>query len=266
MVMLLIIFLSEKSFGIGERFGRGTKAIGLANAFVSYADNVWSLYYNTAGLQSLENIESSIFYVPNQFGLKELQQISFALAVPVSPLSVGCGIETFGFELYRETQITTGIAFQLTETVWCGNSLNIYHLMIQHYGESTLISGDMGILLLPFESISLGFAMKNIVTTKCKYGKESVPSIVSMGITYCSPFNMTMSFELEKEYRFPVSVKYGIEKKIFDVVALRGGFMTEPSVFSVGCEFYIKMCSVGYAGYNHKYLGWTNQFEVTVRL
>jgi hypothetical protein len=47
-----------------EHNGRGTKAIGMANAFVAVSDNCWALQYNPAGLSRVPAVEISAFIVP----------------------------------------------------------------------------------------------------------------------------------------------------------------------------------------------------------
>lgn len=264
-IFSLVLFLSVTSaalFCAGDRFGRGTKAIAMGNAYSAVADEVWAMYYNPAGLADLSSFQWGVFFVPKQFGMEELRTISTAITFPVSLFSLGVGCERFGYELYNETTICGGIAASLAPHISAGLSATYYHIRIERYGQTSLCTFDLGLLAHVNENVSLGFAARNITATRIGSGKEKLPQVYTLGAAYRFTTGGTVSVEMEKDMLYPMMIKGGLEQKIFTMVVLRCGITSQPNIFSVGCAITALGCSFGYAGYKHSYLGWTDQIEL----
>src|SRR5664279_1875174 len=71
--MIACLLILHQNLFTMENNGRGTKAIGMANAFAAVSDNCWAIDYNPAGLAGITAIQCSAFIVPDQFGLQELR-------------------------------------------------------------------------------------------------------------------------------------------------------------------------------------------------
>jgi len=71
-----------------------------------------------------------------------------------------------------------------------------------------------------------------------------------------------LSVELEKDIRYPLSIKAGIEQVIFQMLRLRGGVANNPNKVSAGIAVRCSSVEFAYAGYSHADLGWTHQIEL----
>jgi len=167
-----------------ENNGRGAKAIGMANAFVAFADNIWAIDYNPAGLTRLHRIEASAFVIPEQFGLAELRTGALGIAIPLSFATMGCTIEQFGFDLFKETEWRTGVGIKVDRSVSIGASLNLHYLEILKYGFSRCASLDGGILAQVSERISMGFNLQNIVQTILGSMGDRYSQVAAFGVCW----------------------------------------------------------------------------------
>jgi hypothetical protein len=71
---------------------------------------------------------------------------------------------------------------------------------------------------------------------------------------------------MEKDIRYPASIKWGIEQIVFDVLAFQAGVANNPEKYSAGITVKYSFFEFGYAGYSHLDLGWTHQIEISFKL
>jgi hypothetical protein len=263
----LICLLAGTSYLLSlENNGRGVKAIGMANAFVAVSDNLWAVNYNPAGLTQVTGIQCSAFIVPNQFGLPELQTTSFAAAVPLSFATVALKAEKFGFDLYQETEVGMAFAFKVDQNISGGFSFNLHRLDIAHYGstQKTILNG--GILAYALKNVKVGFNFNNIMGATVGRTREKLPQLFAIGTCWSPLKDLLLSLEMEKDIRYPASIKWGIEQIVFDALAFHAGVANNPEKYSAGITVKYSFFEFGYAGYSHFDLGWTHQIEISLRL
>jgi hypothetical protein len=262
----IIVLICHSALHSMENNGRGTKAIGMANAFVAVSDNSWSINYNPAGLLQIKRIECSAFMVPCQFGLSELRTTAFAIAVPFSFSTVALKAEQFGFNLYRETELGAACAARLDENIYGGLAVNFHRLDIARYGSAHHIMFNAGLLGYVVRNVRIGFCLNNITGTTMGKQSDKIPQICALGVCWSLVDDLLMSVELEKDIRFPASIKWGVEQTVFDVLAFRVGVSNNPGKYSAGMAVKYSFLEFGYAGYSHPDLGWTHQIDLSFRL
>ncbi len=268
MKRLLFVLLCTSSMCTAgtENNGRGAKSIGLGNAFVAVADNPWAVYYNPAGLASLQSFETSVFVIPQQFGLSQLRTISLAAAVPTNLGTFALGVSQFGFELYRETQVSLGIGETIDWGVSGGLTANLFHISLGDYGSTQSATVDIGLLAHFQEQVTLGFSYKNLLGATVGSQKDRLPQVFSFGTSYTPVNNFLLTLELEKDIRYPAIIKAGAEQTILDLLSIRAGVSNNPDKFSGGMAVRYSQFEFAYAGYSHPQLGWTHQLELTFQL
>jgi hypothetical protein len=246
-----------------ENNGRGTKAIGMANAFVAVSDNLWAANYNPAGLAQITRIQCSAFIIPNQFGLPELCTTTFAAAVPFSFAVFALKAEKFGFDLYKETEVGMSVALRFDQNISGGLSLNLHRFDIARYGSTQNIIINGGILARAINTVKVGFNFSNLTGAAIGQTAENIPQQLSLGVCW-SPLNdLLLSLEIEKDIRYPEIIKFGVEQKVFDVLAFQAGVASKPEKYSAGITVKFLFFEFGYAGYSHNDLGWTHQIEIS---
>jgi hypothetical protein len=246
--------------------GRGTKALGLANAFVAVADNSWGVSYNPGGLVQCNSFQASVFYIPQQFGLSELRTTALSASYCIKPGTVAVLIEQFGFDLYKTTTLQLGYGFFLGPTIALGASVDLEHTSISRYGAANSATLDLGFMGWPTPALTLGFALKNVTAARIGNRGDRLPQYVLLGASYTPLKGFVIVSEIEKELEFPIVVKAGIEQSITGFLSLRCGVSNNPDKFSAGFAVRYAGVEFGYAGYSHTDLGWTHQVDLTFRL
>ncbi|MBN1397812.1 MAG: hypothetical protein JXA06_07260 [Bacteroidetes bacterium] len=249
-----------------ENNGRGTKAIGMANAFAAVADNPWAVNYNPAGLAQLKEIQCSAFLIPGQYGMPELRTCAFSAAIPFSFAVLALKAEKFGFELYSENEIGVSFGIKLCGSISGGISLNCNRIEIAGYGHRQKLLINGGILADALSNLKIGFNFTNLTGTKISSGEEKYPQVISLGASWLAVEDLMLSLEIEKDIRYSEIIKFGLQQKIIDVLALQAGVSNNPAKFSSGLAVKLFFCEFGYACYTHSELGLTHQIEITGKL
>ena len=262
-IIIIFLFIPHSLLSGMENNGLGTKAIGMANAFVAVSDNSWAINYNPAGLTSLNTIQCSAFIVPDQFGLQELKTTALAAAAPLSFATLGIKAEKFGFELYSETEFGLALAKKIDKNISVGLGLEYNRVDIARYGTAHSFYIDGGLIAHVLKSVDVGFSVHNITNATLGRTDEKMPQVFNMGACWYPFHDFQVSIEMEKDIRFPASIKLGIEQIIFGVIALRAGTANNPDKYSAGIGVRYSLFEFGYAGYSHPDLGWTNQIELS---
>jgi hypothetical protein len=265
-VIIVCLLFNHPQLFTMENNGLGAKAIGMANAFTALSDNCWAINYNPAGLASLTAFQCSAFVVPEQFGLQELQTTALAAARPFSFATIGIKVEKFGFDLYKETEFGLAVASKIDGNISGGLSFQYYRLDIVRYGTAGSFFINGGIIAHVLKNVDVGFNVNNITGATIGRTDEKMPQVCSLGACLSPLYEFKVSIEMEKDIRFPASIKMGIEQIVFDVIALRAGVANNPDKYSLGFAVRYSFYEFGYAGYSHPDLGWTHQIELSFKL
>lgn len=261
-IILVIPFATLFAF---DNNGRGTKATSLANAFVGLADNSWAISYNPAGLAQILSPEISTFFVPQQFGISELKTVSLSAACRIGPGTIGALAEQFGFDLYHTTDFALAYGYSIDSSFSVGAAVDVQRTSIDRYGASNTFLLDVGFLGKPISNLSVGVCVKNLTATTIGVNHERLPQYFLLGVCYSPVKDFSLVSEVEKDPRFPLVLKAGVEQKFLDFLSLRCGIANNPDKFSAGVSIQFTTFEFGYAGYSHSELGWTHQLEIKAR-
>jgi hypothetical protein len=249
-----------------EHNGRGTKAIGMANAFAAVSDNCWAVSYNPAGLAGISGLQCSVFIIPEQFGLQELKTSALAAAAPLSFAAIGITAEKFGFDLYSETEFGLALARKIDGNVSAGLCFEYDRIDIARYGSAGRYFIHGGFKAHVLEKVDAGFSVRNIASSALGITGEKPPQVLNLGVCWHPFHDLQISMEMEKDVRFPASVKMGFEQVVFSAIALQAGVANNPDKYSFGIAAGYSLFEFGYAGYSHPDLGWTHQIELSFKL
>lgn len=262
-ILLLIILLNAYLFA---QFLPGSRQNAMGFAFVSVADDHWSIFYNPAGLSKILNLSAGVFYSPAPFGLNELALGSATISKNFEIGNFGFAFQTYGFELFRENKVSFGFAKSFFPEFQFGVKFTYNSLNIQNYGSDYSIGIDFGILSALSENLQLGFAATNINRPTYGVNKEKLSQSFAGGISYKPIHNLIIAIELEKEVRYPFNFKTGLEYNLIKYLALRFGFNTEPNNFTGGIGINYSRFQFNYAFISNNYLGFNHNFGIDFRL
>lgn len=264
-VALFIIFWFPVTLRAGfEPTEHGARPLGMAGAFVALSDNVWAPFFNPAGLRLMNWREVAVFYSPQPFGLKELAHGSISYVEPTSIGAFGFSARTYGFELYREVTATVSYANAYRNVLFYGANISYYHLSISNYGSDGTIGIDIGILAYITDYLRWGFCAINMNMPTIGQAKEKLPQVYTTGLSFNPLSELVMNLDVQKDVKYPASVRFGVEYEIFDMLALRTGVANNPSKFSAGLGVRYSIIEFDYALYTHQELGLTHQISVGI--
>ena len=264
LIITMLIATCEISFSQFENTEIGARAIGLNGAFTSQSDNSLAIFYNPSGLGQVKYREVSVFYCPSPFGISEISTAALTYAEPLKFGTIGIGVKTYGFELYRETSISLSFGNDFRKKIFYGFNANFYNLKIQNYNSASSFGADVGAMAYITDFLKWGFFAKNFTGTKIGESKEKLAQVYRTGFTAQPRNDLNFVLEVEKDVRYPLSFRGGMEYFINDYVNIRAGVGTEPTSFSGGIAINYNIFQLDYAIYNYRDLGITNQGSITV--
>ncbi|MBU2507797.1 MAG: hypothetical protein KJ799_13900 [Bacteroidetes bacterium] len=264
----IIVFFIVLSLQVNSsaQINPGAKEISLSHSTVALCDNVFSLYYNPAGLDQLMRKEVGIYYSPAPFELKQLSNTFIAYSHPFNFGTLAFGISQYGFKLYKENTFTVGYSARVIESIYTGLAITYNYLNIQNYGHTASITADLGLLIKMTEELKFGFAVSNITRSSYGKSKNQIPTSIQLGCAYSLPFSFTITGAFEKEITEEESIRFGIENNLVEYLSLRAGFATGTNSFSAGVGFNIVFVKFDYAVFNHLDLGYTHQASVIINI
>jgi hypothetical protein len=231
----------------------------MANSDAALANDVFSLFSNPAGLAQLNWREVGIYYSPAPFGLTELSNGYIAYNEPFNFGSLCIGGMTYGFDLYRESKVVLGYAYNYENILFAGATLNYHTYSIQNYGSTSAFYLNVGGLVYILDELRWGFAVTNLNRASIADIDDQIPMVLLTGLSYDILQNFSLNFALEKDIRFNPSVQIGIEYDIIEYLSLRAGTSNDPSRFSAGVGINYSIFSLDYAFFTHQDLGLTHQ-------
>lgn len=259
---LLIIVLNVSGFSAFEQNEAGARPYALGGAYVAIADNAWAIFYNPAGFARLSHNEISVFYLPQQFGLKELSTTAIAGNYYSNAGTFGFGVRRFGFNLYNE--ITASLSYaSMFLGVCAGVNLNYYSLTISNYGSDAAIGVDVGIIFPLVRGLDFGICAKNLNMPTIGKGREKLPQIFSTGVSYSPVENLVVGADYRKEIAFEGSQRFGVEYKVFEFASLRVGAANNPPTYTAGIGVEYEFIQIDYSFFKHQELGISHTFSVS---
>lgn len=262
--MLISLIIIKSSFAQFENTDIGARATGMNGAFTSLSNNSLAIFYNPSGLGQMKYREASVIYIPSPFGVSNISTCALTFAEPFSFGTLGLGVKSFGFDLYRETSVIFSYGNSYREKIFYGMNLNLYLLNIQNYNSASVFDADFGAMAYLTDFLRWGFYTSNITGAKIGESNQKLAKIYRTGFTVQPRNDLNLILEFEKDVKFPLSFRSGIEYFINEFIDLRGGMGTEPVSFSGGVSINYNIFQIEYAIKNNQDLGITNQGSVTI--
>jgi len=257
--VLTILFILLLYLNILPQYNPGARQISMANSDVALANDVFSLFNNPAGLAQFNWREVGIYYSPAPFGLTELSNGFVAYNEPFDFGSISIGGMTYGFDLYRESRVVLGYAYNYDNILFAGATVNYHTFSIQNYGSTGAFYFNLGGLVYILNELRWGFAVSNLNRATVADTDDQIPMVFNTGFSFDLLQNFSLNFALEKDIRFNPSVQFGIEYDIIEYLSLRAGTSNDPSRFTTGVGINYSIFSLDYAFFTHQDLGLTHQ-------
>jgi hypothetical protein len=260
--LLLLLFICFLNIVNIAQINPGARQISIANADVALANDVFTLFNNPAGLAQMNWKEVGVYYSPAPFGLTELANGYVAYQQPFSFGSLGIGGMTYGYELYRESQIILGYSYNYENIFFIGAAANYQSYSIQNYGSTGAFYLNLGGLVYILDDLRWGFSTSNVNRATVGDQDDQIPVVFSTGFSFDILQNFSLNLSLEKDVRYDPSISFGIDYDLIEYLSLRIGAADNPSKFTAGVGINYSILSLDYAFFTHPDLGLTHQAGV----
>lgn len=235
----------------------GARSLSLGGFSTTLSD-VWSTNNNQAGLGFLTEITGGVSY-ENRFLLKETAYKSGAFALPTILGAFGLSVTSFGYSAYNETKAGLSYGQKLNDKIALGVQLNYLNIKLgQDYGQKSALTGAIGLIMNLSKEIAVGVHVYNPTRTKfADYNNERLPTIMKLGLDYKFSDKVFLAVETEKDIDFGAIARVGIEYKPINILYLRGGVSTTPTLSSFGFGLKLKDFKLELSTSFHQTLGIT---------
>lgn len=220
-----------------------------------------ALFTNPAGLATAQEF-SAIATAQNQFLLPELQSAGLAALLPTKTGNFGIKAAAFGSQAYRENLFSLAYGRQLSQRFRLGAELIYWNNSIPEYGTQGYLTFALGIQSQLSKQVSVAAYLYNPIRAE-RNDEELTYSVLQLGVAYQPSEQLNIVAEVEKDIDHPANFKAGIEYALNDLIALRLGIGTAPSLFSFGFSIQIfPQIQVDIASSRHEILGFSPGFSL----
>jgi len=285
LALLLLLSSANLSYASFEELPTGGRQAGLGNAFTAIADDVYSAYYNPAGLAQLHRSEFSAYYAKLYSGLTDGSSIDRSYIAYGHPTETH---GTFGASyldlslagLYSENTFALHYANSIRERWNLGGSLKLLRksfgsdtytgnainsdtgaslgapdpLFAKNGSSKSAVSFDLGTQYRISRIYGVGLAILNINSPNMALSPgdtDQVAAVYKAGLarrTKTSAIDAEISMRkfTSEEYRFNI----GAERWIKDNIAMRGGLGfgdRQYQMTSIGFSYRWEAIQVDYA-------------------
>ena len=241
----------------------GGRGAAMGTTGVTFTD-INSAFSNQAGLAFLENFTATL-NGERRFLLDEIQSFSLGMALPTTSGTFGLTANYYGFDLFNEQKIGVSYSRKLFEQFAIGAQFDLLNTSIQDYENRAVVTFEVGFIAQLTEELNIGghvYSPARLTLTE----EEVIPTIFTVGVSYCPSPKVFVSVEAEKDIEYPTRVKAGVEYWLISPLAVRLGVASNPSLASFGLGFeFDNGLSIDIGTYYHELLGLTPAFGVSYR-
>ncbi len=264
--VLLPLVIVQNAPAAFETLYPGARALGLGGITTVLPASAWAAFGNPATLGTAVQPGLMLSYTPQQYGLTELRSGSASVVQPTPLGTFAASGSTFGFSLYRETTFGLSYGRSFTDEFYVGATLSYFSLSIPSYGSGASLGVSVGVYLSLTTEISWGFRIENLNAPTIGVAKEKLPQNFATGIGFQPVPEVLLAVEIVKDIRYPAEFLLGVEYTFIDLVSIRGGLGTEPSLMNGGLGIHYRFFAFDYAVTSHVDLGSTHTFSVAITL
>jgi hypothetical protein len=262
-IFVLHAFFTTTVHASGITRPLSVRQFGMGYIVLSGQPDPLLLFASPVSIAAIDGWSAGSFY-SRLFNLKDLSLTAFAGGKRFGRWVVGVGGSHFGFELFREQNLTLAAAYRLSAQFQWGVSLRYHRLSIKNYGSSGTISADAGWTYSITPNARLSGTLQNLNRAKIGAGDDALPQSFRMGFQFSPVDGVMAAAEIFKELDFHPETRFGIEVETFPVLKVRAGVTRTPARFTGGFSLLILGGSIDYGFSHHNVLGYTHAVGIVL--
>lgn len=260
-ISFLIIFLGVSN-GLYAQISMGARGLGLGHATSALQNYQWSIFSNPALINS-ENVLTG-FYGLRNYGIAEITDMAAFGSLPTN-IGVGAiGFHKYGDSVFSETRFRFGYKNEW-ELLHFGLVFNYNHISFGGpYGSGGALGLDLGIAAMVIDQLWIGAKAMNINNPSYDFSgsTEALVRDLIIGFSYQLEDKTFFMLDIQKDVRFPVSYRSGLEILIIEDLKGRIGITTNPITYSFGLGYEKPSWGVNFAFQQHQVLGMSPGFDL----
>lgn len=260
-LLFLLFICTTSAFAGNDNLPVGARSAGLAHASLSLND-AWAVQNNQASLAYVNDITGGVYY-ENRFLIKDMNLSAAAFALPTKSGTFGFIYHSFGLSSYNESKAGISYGRKITEQFSVGIGINYNSIRFGGiYGKGHTLTGEIGFRLALNKNLVASAHVYNITRSKLittNSGTEYIPTIMRFGLNYQVSKKIFIAAEAQKDIDHPLIIRAGAEYRVLDLIAIRAGISTNPTLNSFGFGFYFKDLVLDIAASYHQTLGFSPQ-------
>jgi len=290
-LLVIIVGLLERVtvvqlMGDFEDKGYSARATGMNNAFVAVADDSYALYYNSAGLSLLDDIEVGTTYGRLFAGLQDsIHQAIFVVSYPLKNIgTIGFGYTGFSVidvsnkVLYNEDvaaisvsknmseifklPIHMGINVKLLSKTYGRDEYTQHYTVLEKYGyRKNSLTADIGFMYTITDENIVGVSIHNVTQPDTGVYYTNILPLTFYGGLARKIKTLTLGLTVSYQHQVLTSANLGIEKwflhRMYKTVAIRGGVgigTNEYKVLTLGAGYYPRLSRMWGIGIDYAFV------------
>ena len=203
------------------------------------------------------------FSYTNQYGVRDLHQISICAAIPSRNMGYGLNLQSYGNQAMTYQSFGSNIAHNFNSQFSAGLGFTYHLLNIAAYGHASYISTEMAIAGTINSKLSSSFAANNIFSSRIKSVEhESVHKNFRLGLQYQINSLVSLIGEIEKNNLFKSNLKLACQYQAKPKFKICFGLSTLEPQFTFGLSFKHKTYRIETACAIHQSLGTKSNFSL----
>ena len=255
LILLIGLLCPSAATATFNNIGIGARPLGLGGAFVALADDSNAANYNAAGLGYIDAVQVGATRAQRFNGLITYNSISGVIPFGrIGAVGASLGILAEDSEIYQEQTVSISYGNALFKQLAIGANLKLFGTSFDETNEfvaenkyfaqtsSSAVSFDVGVIAKPFQSLSLGASVENLLpadTSISDVETDPVPLNIRAGLAYRLDAIAEMSaqgaavsnllkgslgtFEIASR-NGEIYIRTGIEVWLNKSIAVRGGY------------------------------------------
>lgn len=260
LTLSIVLLFPAVTFAAFNDIGVGARPLGLGGAFVALADDSNAANYNAAGLGYVDAIQIGGTHAQRFNGLITYNAISGIIPFgKIGSIGASFGDLAEDSDIYHEQIVRVSYGNALFEQLAIGGNLKFFHTSFNETNEfvienpyfaqtsSSAVSFDLGVIVKPFKSLSLGASVENLLPADMSISDATVdetsitpvPMNIRVGLAYRLETIAEMStqgaavsnllkgslgtFEVSSR-NDAIYIRTGIEVWLNKSIAVRGGY------------------------------------------
>jgi len=270
-IWLLFDVFSARAQGYMEYQQSGARQGAIGGAGVALID-VWSAEHNQAALAYIEKPSVGFFY-ENRFTTIGYQ--GFAAVLPMNNSALSFTTDFLGVKNYSSLMLGVAYSLKIRENLAISAKIDFHHSQTSEvsYLRTNVITEEFGIFARLSDNFYFGAHIFSPFPYYFSKADSGYGTVFTTGILYKPAERVSILFDLDKDTRYPLIYRGGIEYLYKDKLMFRIGissskypyYLQRYSSYSFGIGYIFKSFRIDLAFYNHYLLGVTPQFSMNYK-